>query len=260
MRILFVGDVMGSVGREMIFTHLASIKKEKQVDLVICNAENSAHGKGITKKIYNQLLEHGVDVMTMGNHTFSKKELINYIDELDYLVRPDNMEPLEYGKSVLTLLIHDKKVAIVNLCGAVFMDNVVESPFKTMESILSEIDADIVLVDLHAEATSEKIAFTYQFADRCCAIVGTHTHVQTADERIVKKHCAAISDLGMCGPYHSVIGRDIDEILDRFVNEADTKFTMATGEGIFCAALVDVDESDCKAVRIERIQIRPDGY
>ena len=256
MKLLFVGDVVGAVGRKMVFDNVPRIRKEENIDLVICNAENAAHGKGITRKIYNQLINSQVDMITMGNHTFSKKNLEENIDEMDKMVRPANMYPLEYGKGYRIFEFNGKKIALVNLIGEVFMVNVSESPFKKMEEILSEIEADIVLVDLHAEATSEKIAFTYEFAKRCTVVVGTHTHVQTADERIVDDHCAAISDLGMCGPYHSVIGRDIDEILRRFKYQEQTRFTMAEGRGIFCGCIVEIDDETNQAISIKRIQIK----
>ena len=256
MKLLFVGDVVGAVGRKMVFDNVPRIRKEENIDLVICNAENAAHGKGITRKIYNQLINSQVDMITMGNHTFSKKNLEEIIDEMDKMVRPANMYPLEYGKGYRIFEFNGKKIALVNLIGEVFMVNVSESPFKKMEEILSEIEADIVLVDLHAEATSEKIAFTYEFAKRCTVVVGTHTHVQTADERIVDEHCAAISDLGMCGPYHSVIGRDIDEILRRFKYQEQTRFTMAEGKGIFCGCIVEIDDETNQAISIKRIQIK----
>lgn len=256
MKLLFVGDVVGAVGRKMVFENVPRIRKEENIDLVICNAENAAHGKGITRKIYNQLINSQVDMITMGNHTFSKKNLEEIIDEMDKMVRPANMFPLEYGKGYRIFEYNGKRIALVNLIGEVFMVNVSESPFKKMEEILSKIEADIILVDLHAEATSEKIAFTYEFAKRCSVIVGTHTHVQTADERIVDGHCAAISDLGMCGPYHSVIGRDIDEILRRFKYQEQTRFTMAEGKGIFSGCIVEIDDETNQAISIKRIQIK----
>ncbi len=256
MKVLLVGDVVGAVGRKMVADHVLRIKKEEKIDLVVCNGENSAHGKGITKKIYAQLLNSGVDVITMGNHTFSKKNLEEVIDEMDQMVRPANMLPLEFGKGCRVVEVNQKKVAITNLIGEVFMVNCTESPFDTMEKILNEIDADIHIVDLHAEATSEKIAFTYEFAQRCSIIVGTHTHVQTADERIVDDHCAAITDLGMCGPYHSVIGRDVDEVLRRFKNKEHTRFTIAEGKGIFCGCIVEIDDDTNKAVSIKRVQMK----
>lgn len=256
MKILLIGDVVGAVGRKMVFDHVNQIREQEDIDLVICNAENAAHGKGITKKIYTQLINNGVDIITMGNHTFSKKNLEEVIDEMDKMVRPANMLPLEFGQGYRIFEWKNKKIAVINLIGEVFMINCTESPFDAMNRILDEAEADIYIVDLHAEATSEKIAFTYEFAQRCSIIVGTHTHVQTADERIVEDHCAAITDLGMCGPYRSVIGRDVDEVLKRFKYKENTRFTIAQGKGIFCGCVVDIDDKTNCATSIKRIQIK----
>ncbi|MDE6195787.1 MAG: TIGR00282 family metallophosphoesterase [Erysipelotrichaceae bacterium] len=256
MKILLIGDIVGAIGREMIMKYVPILKKEHSLDLVIANGENSAHGKGLTKKIYDQLIQAGVDVITMGNHTFSKNDIYNFIDEAQNLVRPVNMEPTGYGKSTCIIQVKGKKVAVSNVCGEVFMYNVIDSPFLCMEEILENTEADIHIVDFHGEATSEKIAFTYRFAGEVQVVVGTHTHVQTADERIVKG-TAAISDLGMCGAYESVLGRDVDEIVTRFTTNEKTKYTLATGPGIFCGAIVTIDEQNNQATHIERIQIRP---
>lgn len=261
MKVLFVGDVVGSVGRAMVSQYVPQLRKEKELDLVICNGENAAHGKGITKKIYEQLLSYGVDVITMGNHTFSKQDIFLFIEEADHLVRPMNLDPMDVGHSTCVIEVNNKRVAVSNLCGEVFMNNVVENPFACMEDILDDYDdCDLHLVDFHGEVTSEKIAFAYHFASRVGAVVGTHTHVQTADERIVCGTCAAISDLGMCGPYHSVLGRDINEILTRFTTDEKTRYTMAEGDGIFCGCIVEFDNRSNHAISIERIQIRPEGY
>lgn len=256
MNILFIGDIVGSVGRETVQQNLSLLKAEYDVDFVIANAENAAHGKGITKKIYEQLLAMGIDVMTMGNHTFSKDTIFSFIDHADRLVRPMNMEPLDPGQSTVVVPVKGKRVAITNLCGEVWMNNVVDSPFACMEDVLDSVDADFYVVDFHGETTSEKIAFTYYFAGRVAAVVGTHTHVQTADERIIKG-TAAITDLGMSGPYTSVIGRDVEEIITRFTTNEKTRFTMAQGPGIFCGALVTIDDITNQAIAIKRIQIRP---
>ena len=167
MNILFLGDIVGSVGRECVREQLPRLKEQYEIDLVVANAENSAHGKGITRKIYHQLLAMGIDVCTMGNHTFSKNDIYQFIEEADRMVRPANMEPLEYGQHTVVVKVNGMRVAITNLCGEVWMNNVVDSPFFCMEDILNDIDADIYLVDLHAETTSEKIAFTYQLPDVC---------------------------------------------------------------------------------------------
>lgn len=258
MNILFIGDIVGSTGREMLSKYLPELKQQYAIDLVIANGENSAHGKGITQKIYNQLLAYGVDMLTMGNHTFSKSDIYNFIDDADRMVRPANMDPVSYGESTRVLMVKNKRVAITNLCGEVWMNNIVDSPFACMEDVLENVEADIYLVDFHGETTSEKIAFTYQFAGVVQAVVGTHTHVQTADDRIVYG-TAAISDLGMCGPYTSVIGRDVNEIITRFTTNEKTKYKIASGPGIFCGAVVEIDDHSNHATSITRIQIRPEN-
>lgn len=257
MKVLFLGDIVGKSGRLCMKEQLSKLKDQYQPDLVIVNGENAAHGKGITKRIYNELLGYGIDLITMGNHTFSKSDIYQFINEADRLVRPANMEPLGYGRGTQILQVGNKRVAISNLCTEIFMNGITESPFSCMERILAGIDVDYHFVDLHGETTSEKIAFTYQFAGRVQAVVGTHTHVQTADERIING-CAAISDLGMCGAYDSVLGRDTQEVLDRFINQAKTHYKIADGPAILCGLAVDFDDTCNQAIRVERIQIRPE--
>lgn len=256
MRILFVGDIVGAVGRAMVMAHVETIRKNEQIDFVVANGENAAHGKGITNKIYHQLLSNGVDLVTMGNHTFSKDVIYRFISDASQLIRPMNLYPEEIGQSYRIVEIKGKKVCFVNLMCEVFMNQVTNSPFVCMEQILEDTDADMYFVDLHGEATSEKIAFSYYFENRVQAVVGTHTHVQTADER-VSNGTAFISDAGMCGAYRSVIGRDIDEVLTRFTTNEKTRFTVAEGEGIFSGVIIDLDENTNQATAIKRIQIRP---
>ncbi|MGL5541119.1 MAG: TIGR00282 family metallophosphoesterase [Erysipelotrichaceae bacterium] len=256
MRILFLGDIVGQSGRKGVEDALVLLKRDYHPDLIIANGENAAHGKGITRKIYIQLLKMGIDVVTLGNHAFSKNDIFGFIDEAQYLVRPANIDPEDVG--VATVVVHrgGKRIAVSNLCGQVFMHGVVESPFAVMEHILEEVDADIHIVDFHAEATSEKLAFFYHFAGRIGAMIGTHTHVQTADERIIDG-TAGLSDAGMCGAYESILGRDVGEILTRFTSEAKTKYTIAEGAAIVCGVVVDFDDQTNQAVHIERIQLRP---
>lgn len=257
MKLLFVGDIVGSVGRNMVLKHVNEIKAQRGIDYVIANGENAAHGKGITKKIYHQLLDNGVDLITMGNHTFSKETIYSFLDDAHQLLRPMNLAPLEGGQYYKVVEINGLKVCFVNLMCEVFMIKVEGSPFACMEEILDEVDADVYFVDLHGEATSEKIAFSYYFENHVQVVVGTHTHVQTADERCTNG-TAFISDVGMCGTYRSVIGRDIEEVLTRFTTDEKTRFTVAQGDGIFCAVVVEIDELSKQAVSIERIQIRPE--
>ncbi|MEF9961407.1 MAG: TIGR00282 family metallophosphoesterase [Erysipelotrichaceae bacterium] len=256
MKILCIGDIVGVPGREIVGELLPRLKEQYAIDMVIANGENSAHGKGITKKIYDQLIGFGIDCITMGNHTFAKDDIFKFIDDADRLIRPGNMEPLDCGECTRVFNIKNKRVAVSNLSGEVWMHNVVDSPFMMMEDILDEMDADIHIVDFHGETTSEKIAFTYYFASKLTAVVGTHTHVQTADERI-EQGTAAITDLGMCGAYHSVLGRDVDEIITRFTTDEKTKFKMGCGPAIFCGAIITIDDQSNLATAIERIQIRP---
>lgn len=257
MNVLFLGDIVGKAGRNVIKKHMPLLKETYQPDLIIANGENAAHGKGITRKIYHELLGYGIDVITMGNHTFSKNDIYTFINEADRMVRPANMEPLGYGQSTVIVRACNKRVAVSNLSGEIFMNNVVDSPFSCMEDILDDVDAEIHIVDFHGETTSEKIAFTYQFAGRVNIVVGTHTHVQTADDRIVYG-TAAISDLGMCGAYTSVIGRDVQEVVTRFTTDEKTRYTVADGEGILCGLFVKLNDDTNKAVHVERIQLRPE--
>jgi len=257
MNILFIGDIVGKTGRSAVYAHLPFLKEKYSIDLTIANGENTAHGKGITEKLYHELLDQGIDVITLGNHAFSKADILTFINQSQRLVRPLNLIPTEHGKGYIDLTIKNKPVRIVNLCGSVFMDNIYESPFVSMQAIVDTSKNKIVIVDLHAEATSEKIAFAYMFKHICAAVLGTHTHVQTADERIIDG-CAFISDVGMSGPYHSIIGRDTQEVLNRFSGVISKTFTVAEGPAIVSAVMIEIDEQTFQAVRIERIQIRPE--
>jgi metallophosphoesterase (TIGR00282 family) len=257
MRILFLGDVTGKSGRAAVIDRLGSLKAEYSPDFTIVNGENSAHGKGITGKIYRSLKAAGADVITLGNHAFSKKEILNDMDGCPDLVRPLNMEPLDAGSGWIIRECCGKKIAVVNLLGTVFMDGYTEEPVPCMERLLPKLHADIIFVDLHAEATSEKELFFQYFHDRLTAVIGTHTHVQTADER-VKGGCAFLSDAGMCGVYDSILGRDIDEVLRHSVRKEPTHFLPAEGPAVLCGALIDIDDQTNRAVHIERIQKRPE--
>ncbi len=256
MKILFIGDIVGSKGRAAVKQLLPSLRTAYDADVVIANGENAAHGKGITKKIYDELLGYGIDAITLGNHAFSKSDLYDFIATADRLVRPLNLLPLEFGQGILEFDVKGIPLVIVNVCGSVFMENVSESPFEVLKRYTGRFINKVVIVDMHAEATSEKIAFAYQYQNCLSAVIGTHTHVQTADEKIMNG-CAFISDVGMTGPYDSVIGRDVAEVLDRFNGIRTTRFTVAEGEFILCAIFIEVDNATKRAVKVERIQIRP---
>lgn len=256
MKVLFLGDVTARSGRNIVLQQLPILQKQYGVDFTVVNAENSAHGKGITIKIYRSLIEAGIDVITLGNHAFSKADILNQLEECRDLVFPANLEPSNQAKHYIVKEVNGKKIAVINLLGSVFMDVTSQSPFSTMDALLEEIQADIFLVDFHAETTSEKRLFFELYRDRVQAVIGTHTHIQTADEQ-VKDGCAFISDVGMCGPYDSVIGRSIEEVKRKIVDGETTHFTPAEGDAILCGCVITIDDSTNRATAIERIQMRP---
>lgn len=257
MNILFVGDVVGKAGRAILYARLVSLKQTYKIDFTIVNAENIAHGKGMTLKLYEELLANGVDAITLGNHAYSKSDILAFIQKSKHIVRPLNMHPQTHGKGVQDFFIKGKTIRVINLIGSVFMDNVEETPFEAMYQLTRFNQGKIVIVDLHAEATSEKIAFAFQFKDECAAVLGTHTHVQTADERIMDG-CAFISDVGMTGPFNSVIGRDVQEVLERFNGNYSKRFTVSEEPAQLCAVVIVVDDETLRSKEIHRIQIRPE--
>lgn len=256
MKILFLGDVVGKVGRNAVINNLSFLKEKYKIDFTIVNGENSAHGKGITTKIYKNFKNIGVDVVTLGNHAFAKKEIMESLYDCSDLVRPVNLEPTGIGRNFVIKECLGKKIAVVNICGSVFMDKVVETPYDSMGRLLSIIKADIIFVDFHGEATAEKAIFFEYFRDKLTAVIGTHTHIQTADERI-KNGCAFISDAGMCGAYDSILGRDIEEVFNLQIKKEPSRFKPAEGDYIVCGVVIEIDEKTNRSVSIERIQIRP---
>jgi 2',3'-cyclic-nucleotide 2'-phosphodiesterase len=254
-RILFVGDIVGRPGRELIRHGLRALVDHHQIDVVIANAENSAAGFGITREIGDQLLEWGVDVMTSGNHIWDKKEALDYIGAEPRLLRPANFPAGAPGRgSYLVRTRENVSVGVVNVMGRVFMIPI-DDPFAV---VLREIEAlrqrtRIVFVDFHAEATSEKIAMGWHLDGKVTAMVGTHTHVQTADERILPKGTAYLTDVGMTGPHDSIIGVEIGAALGRFLTALPQKFETATGNPRLNAVIVDADEQTGLATDIERL-------
>lgn len=256
MKVLFIGDIVGRSGRDIVFAHLAALKKKYAIDLTIANGENSAHGKGITFKIYEQLIAAGIDLITLGNHAFSKCEIKEYLSACPKLIQPYNhLSMLHQGYKVTE--VNGCRVCVTNILGSAFMYENRLDAFSSMKEILNKVQADLYLVDLHAEATSEKNLFAYYFKDRVQAILGTHTHIQTADERIIGK-AAFISDVGMCGAYDSIIGRDIDEMIAGALEGVKTHYTPAVGPALFSAVVLTIDEKKKRAEAIERLQIRPE--
>ncbi len=257
MKVLFVGDIVGKSGRNALFEHLPFLKEKYNYDLLIVNGENSAHGKGITRKIYDSFINAGVDCVTMGNHTFSKDNVLTFINEEKRIIRPANMDPKHIGRPAFITEVEGVKVGIYNIYGSIFMQQVNGNPILTMEELLVRYPSDIRIVDFHGEATSEKYAFMYYFKDQIQMVVGTHTHIQTADEAIFDR-CAFICDVGMTGPYDSILGRDSDEVIKMMTSEEHTRYTVSDSKGMLCAVAVDIDVQQKRATSIERIRIIPD--
>ncbi len=258
MNILMIGDIVGEPGREAVRKIIPVLKDREKIDFIIANGENAAGGSGITPKIFNELISLGVDVITSGDHAFKKREILDIIDYQDRLLRPANYPEGVPGKGhTIIKTKNNEKIGVINLVGRVFMEPL-DCPFRRATEILKEIKAEteIVIVDVHAEATSEKIALGWYLNGKVSAVLGTHTHVQTADERILpmQNSTAYISDIGMSGSIDSVIGRTIDEILVRFLNHVPTRFKVADKNVQLQGVIVEVDKNDGKAKSIKRIQ------
>ncbi|PYG89905.1 hypothetical protein LY28_00504 [Ruminiclostridium sufflavum DSM 19573] len=254
MNILFIGDIYGNPGRKAVKECVPQLRKELEIDFCIANGENSAAGSGITYIIAQELYKSGVDCITMGNHTWSKKEILNFIDSDDKIVRPANYPANVPGRGHTVLKSKGMELAVLNLMGRVYMDSI-ECPFLTADREIQEIKrkTKVIFVDMHAEATSEKIALAWYLDGRVCCLAGTHTHVQTADERILPFGTGMISDAGMTGPYDGVIGVEKELIIERFINRMPQKFEVAKGKVQFNAVYLEVDEKTGKCLKIERI-------
>lgn len=253
MNILFIGDVVGRPGRQHLENNLRRIIDDNAVDFTIINGENSAGGVGITKSTYDELISLGADMITLGNHSWAKKEVLQFIEESNKLIRPANYPKGTPGKGFRIAEKAGRKIAIVNLCGRVFMD-CIDCPFKTVDEILEDIKgkADIIIVDFHAEATSEKLAMGWYLDGRVHAVLGTHTHVQTSDERILPGGTAYITDTGMTGPINSILGVEKDTVIRKFITGMPARFEVASGETTLGAVSIQLDDSN-KVTAINRI-------
>jgi metallophosphoesterase (TIGR00282 family) len=255
VRILFIGDIVGKPGRDLIRKGVGPLVDHHQIDLVVANAENAAAGSGITREIGDQILGWGVDVMTSGNHIWSKKEAIDYIGAEPRLLRPANFPAGVPGNgSYLARSSDGRTVGVINVMGRVFMQQL-DDPFAV---VMRELDAmrpraKVILVDFHAEATSEKAAMGWYLDGKVTAVIGTHTHVQTADERILPKGTAFLTDVGMTGPHDSIIGVEIEPALSRFLNGMPSRFEPATANPRLNAVVVEADEKTGLAVDVERL-------
>ena len=260
MRLLFIGDIVGRPGRDLVRHGLQAVVEHHDVDFVVANAENAAAGFGITREIGDQLLDWGVDVMTSGNHIWDKREALDYIGAEPRLLRPANYPAGVPGRgSYLARTADGRSVGVINVMGRVFMANI-DDPFAV---VLREIEAlapraRVIFVDFHAEATSEKLAMGWHLDGRVTAVVGTHTHVQTADERVLPKGTAYLTDVGMTGPHDSIIGVEIGPALGRFLNGLPSKFETATANPRLNAVIVDADDQSGRANSITRLSYSAD--
>ncbi len=254
MKVLTVGDIVGKTGLEKLKETLPKVIEENNIDFVIVNGENAADGMGITEKMYKELLNLNVDVVTMGNHTWGKKEIFNFIND-KHIIRPANYSSNNPGKGYDIYECKNKQIAVINLIGRTTMQVLSENPFIVAKDIINEIkDAvDIIIIDFHAEATAEKIALGYYLDGDITILFGTHTHVQTADEEILEKGTAYITDIGMTGPKKSVIGMDVDVSIKRFETSLPEKYKVAEGKGKFNSCMFEIDEQTNKVIKIERI-------
>ena len=250
VRILMVGDVIGQPGRNAIKALLPDLIDEYNIDLTVLNGENAAGGFGITSGIAQELFDYGVDVITSGNHIWDQREIIPHLDGHLPIIRPLNYPPTVPGKGYIRV----KGVTVINIIGRVFVGNY-DCPFRAMDALLDELKgtSSIIVVDFHAEATSEKMAMGWYLDGRVSALVGTHTHVGTADQRLLTRGTAYLTDLGMVGPMNSVIGSNIEDVLERFLNQTPRRLNVSSGPVQFNAAMIDIDESNGMATQIIRV-------
>ena len=256
MNILMVGDVFGEPGRAAVKKLLPGLRRQHEIDLAVVNVENAAGGSGVLPGMVREFLDSGVDVMTSGNHIFSKKEIIPLIAKENLLLRPANYPAGTPGAGFITVKAGPHRVGVLNLMGRVFM-NTIDCPFRKADEVLPELarETRIIVVDMHAEATSESVAMGWYLDGRVSAVVGTHRHVQTADERVLPKGTAYITDLGMTGPTEGVIGVDREIILRRFLTQMPVRFEPARGPAALHAVVITVDPDTGRASDIRRLRV-----
>jgi 2',3'-cyclic-nucleotide 2'-phosphodiesterase len=256
MRVLFLGDVVGKPGRKAVVDAVPHLIATAGVDFAIANCENASGGVGVDPRAASDLLQAGVDVLTSGNHIWAKRDIVEYLRDSDVLLRPLNFAPSTPGRGVTVKRSRSGvDVGVVNLIGRVFMASY-DCPFRAADAALESLRSRtrIVIVDMHAEATSEKVAMGWYLDGRVTAVLGSHTHVQTSDDRVLPEGTAYITDVGMCGPRDSVIGVKRDLVIQRFLTQMPTRFEVASGPALLQGALVDVDEGSGRARSITRIQ------
>jgi len=258
INLLCIGDVVGRPGRFVVSQALDQIVEQHDIHCVICNGENAAGGSGLTPQLYDKLRRYGVNLITMGDHIYRRHDIIPVLETSDRIVRPANFSPESVGK---TFAVYETsagpKVAVVSLLGRLFMRTMADCPFRAADKVLGQIppDVKIVAVDMHAEATSEKISMGWHLDGRVSVLFGTHTHVPTADERILPDGTAYITDLGMTGPYDSVLGRRKDRVVRTFITNLPSPFDVATGDPRLCGIVVRVESTTGRATHVERIRV-----
>ena len=260
MKFLFFGDIDAKPGRDVVAKYLPILKKDYDIDVVIANGENAAHGRGITPGTYNELTQMGIDAITLGNHFLNGNQSNSFWQSSDKLVRPLNIHPSAAGEGTRVFEHNGVKFRVTNLLGRSFIAVLnPRNPFDILDDVIAQNDVKIHIVDLHAEATGEKLAFAWNYDGKVSAVLGTHTHVQTADARVLPNGTACICDVGMCGPYNGVLGVNRDCIIYKTRTGLPNKFEIATGPVQLSAVVLDIDENTGKTNSIKRIYINPDN-
>ena len=260
MRVLFIGDVVGSMGREMITEYLPRLKKKFRPQVTIVNGENAAAGRGITEKIYKKFLQDGVDVVTMGNHTWDNRDIFEFIDQAKKMVRPANFPEGTPGQGIVFVKVNQLELAVINMQARSFMVDL-DDPFRKMNELIEEARkrTPIIFVDFHGETTSEKQAMGWFLDGKVSAVVGTHTHVQTNDARILPQGTAYLTDVGMTGPYDGILGMRREPVIEKFLTALPKRFEVVeNGRGLVSGCLLEIDDVTGKAKTIELIQINED--
>ena len=256
LKIICIGDVVGAPGRHALRIALPELVEQYSIDCVIVNAENIASGSGITTTLYDKLMHYGVHLITLGDHIYRRKEIIPILEKADNIIKPANLPPTAPGKEYAVFqTASGHRIAVISVLGRMFMKSPATCPFAAVDRVLATLpdDVNIVIVDMHAEVTSEKMAMGWHLDGRVAAIFGTHTHVPTADERVLTKGTAFISDLGMTGPYDSILGRDKDKVMKAMIQGIPTPFDVASDDPRLCGIIVSVETETGLSTAIERI-------
>lgn len=261
MRILMIGDIVGTIGQQTLKTYLPRLKQTYSPDVVIVNGENAAtNGRGITREIFHEFRKLGIDCVTMGNHTWGQPEIFDFIDKEDRLLRPANYPEGTPGRGFITFTSTKGKVAIINVMGRTFSSTDLDCPFRSLDAILKRVPKDAyIFVDVHAETTSEKQALAWYLDGRVSAVVGTHTHVQTADEKVLPKGTAYLTDVGMTGPYYGAIGVEIEAVIRRFLTQLPVRFEVSKEGFMLQGVVIDFSPATKRATKLKRIRIDNDN-